>query len=255
MKRERAESLFNLLGEIDEKIIAEADDVERKTAQILPMNRKIGMMRYMKIAASIAFLLVCVWGISGLLGQNFGQFYSESDDMAFVAEDAGDNGDWDEVAMEAEAEDWEGDDDADGDDKNDELAAVDRHLVDFTHQLTEEELRVVFPSLEYEVSAVALFLDDGTLIEVEGAIYLPTGEQLLIRIAEDEIQHEVDLVLESRSRFTISEVEVEVYEYDSVSFMLDNIAYYIDFFEEDVVNQIILGGPADLSVLSEVVIP
>jgi len=253
MKRERAESLFDLLGEIDDKIIAEADVVERKTAPILPMNRKKIRMRYMKVAASIAFLLVCVWGVSGLFGQNRGRFYSVSDDMAFVADEADDNGDWDGVAMEAEdADDWEEDD---ADDKNDELAAVDRHLVDFTHQLTEEELRAVFPSLEYEVSAVALFFDDGTLIEVEGVIYLPTGEQLLIRIAEDEIQHEVDLVLESRSRFTISEVEVEVYDYDSTSFMLDNIAYYIDFFDEDVVQQIILGGPADLSVLSELVIP
>ena len=100
MKRDRAENLFNLLGEIDEEIIAEADVVEKKPAQILPMSRKKRMTRYATIAASIAFLLVCAWAIRDFLGQT--RHYDEMLLAAEEAEDVGD-GDWDdEVVMDAE---------------------------------------------------------------------------------------------------------------------------------------------------------
>ena len=245
MKRERAENLFSLLGEIDDEIIAEADIIKKKTAKVLQIGKKKGMGRFATIAASIAFLLVCIWGVRGLLGQ----FGLEGDDepandgLEFMT---GDNGaDWADDVAEAEvADEWE-------DDDEDDLAeeGLADHPVDYVHQLTDEQLDAVFPGLEYEVSAVAFFLNDGTLIEVEGIIQLPTGQQMRIRVAEDEIQDATIVVPEEISRFRFHNVEVEVCNYETVRFMLGNIAYYIEFYDEDVVNKIILGGPADLSVL------
>jgi len=244
MKRERAENLFNLLGDIDDKIIAEADVVKKKPAQIVPMNKKRRMPRYVTVAASIAFLLVCVWGVRGLL--QFGMH--GDDDMATnVAND-----DWEDDLV-AEAED-DGDWDEAGDEWADRGELADRP-VDFVHQLTDEQLSVVFPALEFEIFANALFLNDGTLIEVEGFVQMPTGEQLRIRIAEDEIQHTVITVPDTTLYLNVYDVEIAIHDQRSTSFMLENIAYYIEFFDQDVVRQIILGGPADLSVLSGVIIP
>jgi len=259
MKRERAEKLFSLLGEIDEEIIVEADIVEKKPAQILKMGRNKSLRRYAMIAASIAFLLVCIWGIRGFISMD-----GVDNDMAFVTEEAesdwGDDddeiGDWDEddADFDDEAGDWD-EDDADDWLEEESVENMFDRQVDFTHQLTEDQLAAVFPGLEYEVSAVAFFLDDGTLIEVEGVVALPTGEQLIILIAEGEVQHTVIDEPEEVSQFTISGVEVMVGDNDTTNFMLGNIAYFMEFFDEDVVNQIILGGSADLSVLNEVVVP
>ena len=251
--RERAENLFNLLGEIDEAIILEADIVEKKPARFLQMGRDKSFRHYAMIAASIGFLLVCIWGIRGMIDEL--SMNRVSNDMAFVAEDA--DSDW---ADDADESGWDEDDGVEFDDEADdwleEEAAENLYLqVDFTHQLTEDQLAAVFPGLEYEVSADALFLADGTLIEVEGVVLLPTGEELIIRIAEDEVQHNVTPEPEEISRFTVSGVEVMVCDSDTANFMLGNIAYFLEFFDEDVVNQIILGGSADLSVLSEVTVP
>jgi len=259
MKRERAEKLFNLLGEIDDEIIAEADIVETKSAKILPLSRKKVMQRYVTIAASIAFLLVCIWGVRGLVSQ----FDMHGDDMTadeadsdfiynMVVDEDQDDADWDDdIVAEAEDAGW---DDEDEEDENEQEELADRP-VDFIHQLTEDELNAVFPTLDYEISATALFLNDGTLIEVEGFVHMPTGEQLRLRVAEGEIQHTVIAIPDEILNLTIHEVELTVYDQVSTSFMLDDIAYYMEFFDEDVINQIILGGPADLNVLSDVVIP
>lgn len=255
MKRERAEELFNLLGDIDEAIIEEADIMEKKSTQILQIGQKKSLRRYVMIAASIAFLLVCIWGVRGIIDQ-LGMNRADSD-MAFVAEDADSDweGDVDESGWDEDDADWEDDEAGDWvEEESVDNVVVDRQI-DFTHELTEEELVAIFPSLEYEVTADALFLDDGTLIEVEGLVLLPTGEQLLIRVAEDEVQHNVNCEPEEISQFTISGVEVMVCDNDTTTFMLDDIAYFLEFFDEGVVNQIVLGGPADLSVLSEVLVP
>ena len=264
MKRERAESLFNLLGEIDDEIIAEAEVVEKKPAKVVQLGQKKGIGHFATIAACIAFLLVCIWGISGLFGMGDDYWANDSADdgdvaleMIQVAEE--EDSDWDDDVAEAEwdedGDDWVGDVADDWEDPADELEEIADRLVDYIHHLTDEQLEAVFPGLEYEVSAVAYFLNDGTLIEVEGFVQLPTGDELRIRVAEDEIQHTVIVIPETFSRFTLNDVEVEVSDHESASFMVDNIAYYMDFFDEDVVNQIILGGGADLSVLSGVVVP
>jgi len=252
MRRERAEKLFNLLGEIDDKIIEEADIVRSKSAQIVQMGRKKGMVRFVTLAASVAFLVVGIWGL--------GQFGMESDDKAMDVAD-----DWDdEFVLEFESDDWDDDmaadeaDEADDDWVGESEETLNDRRVDFVHELTEEQLSAVFPGLDAEIFATALFLDDGTLVEVEGIIQMLTGEQMLIRVAEGEIQHTVIDVPDATVAYTIHGVVVTVYDEESASFMLDNIAYYVEFydgFNEEIVSQIILGGPADLSVFSEVVIP
>jgi len=135
MKRERAEKLFNLLGEIDDKIIAEADVGENKSSQIIQFNRKRNMTRFATIAASIAFLVVSVWGV-GQFGMD-----SDGDEMA---------GDWveDDIAMSVPEADW-----SDVEEEAGTLGFAPELLIN-------EEIATMFP---YEVSVSLL----GELILIE----------------------------------------------------------------------------------------
>jgi len=153
MKRERAEKLFNLLGEIDDEIIAEADVVGSKSSQIIQMGRKRNVTRLATIAASIAFLAVSVWG--------FGQFGMQSEN------DNASNWDADDVAMgEAEAM-------PDADMEEDELAYDNLDIVDelkFNPDLSEVVLNV-------DISTDGTMLH-GTIINYSDTIISPSHPSL-----------------------------------------------------------------------------
>ena len=96
MKREKAEKLFNLLGNIDDKLIAEADEVPTKPTKIIQLDQKKNIMRLTTLAASVIFLAVGAWGLSQL-----GMQMNETDMAHDQAEDL--------VMEEAEVEaDWNG---------------------------------------------------------------------------------------------------------------------------------------------------
>ena len=107
MKREKAENLFNLLGEIDDQIVAEAESFEYQSPQVIQMGRKKSRMRLITVAASVVFLAIGAFGIGF-----FDQFGMQSDDVALEsddapmaeAEDSTWETDWDDEAV-AEAED------------------------------------------------------------------------------------------------------------------------------------------------------
>ena len=90
MKREKAEKLFNLLGEIDDEIIAEADVVENKSSQFIPFKQKRNMTRFATIAASVVFLAVSVWGLGQLGMQNDEAVDWVADNMAVEVPEAED---------------------------------------------------------------------------------------------------------------------------------------------------------------------
>ena len=216
-------------------------------------------MRIVTIAASIAFLAVGIWGIAGLLGQ-FGM-QGDGDNESFMTEDlAGDEDDWgDEVAMEVADDENGAEEEAEGEIFRVALGRP----IDFVHQLTEEELYAVLPNLDVDLMvsliAEALFYD-GNLVVVEVLAETVTGEWIDIQIAVDEIELIRELMYlpdESQVRYIhgIAVTIYEFYEYGAASFMLDDITYYVEFSDEDIISQIILGGPADLSVLIEMFTP
>ena len=106
MKRERAEKLFDLLGQIDDKMIIEADDLKHQPVQVAHINQKRNMPRFLTIAAAVAFLMLSVGGIAGLLGQmGIGDDLADEWDLADDFEDAV----YEEVSMEEVAEGEEAD--------------------------------------------------------------------------------------------------------------------------------------------------
>jgi len=75
MKNEKAEKLFELIGDIDEKIIAEAETVKTKPVNVVSFQPKKHLKGIGILVASIAFIVVAVGGIAQIF--NLG-----SDDLA-----------------------------------------------------------------------------------------------------------------------------------------------------------------------------
>ena len=85
MKNEKAEKLFELIGDIDEKIIAEAETVKTKPANVISFQPK-KHLKGLILVASIAFIVVTVGGIAQIL--NLGSDESATSDMAALAPEA-----------------------------------------------------------------------------------------------------------------------------------------------------------------------
>lgn len=246
MKRERAENLFNLLGEIDDEMVVEAEMAERKKPLKIQRNQRRYVMRFVMAAASFTFLV-----IGALSVMRFFSWQAGNDD-AFLG-DLGmaeaDDSDW--VMEEREIESG----------RDDSLLnfATDESRADFVQLLTEEQLRVVFPGLdidELELEATALYLEDGTLIEViaDARVFADgsSGYSLMrIRLSENSLMFTMDE--DSNGRFThyFHDVEVTIGIYHATSFMLGHVHYYITGATEEILSQIILNGPADLSILAD----
>ena len=151
--------------------------------------------------------------------------------------------------------------------------SADRAFIAFFHELTDRQMQAVFPNLGPGFSAQALYMPDGSLIEVDAhAIDDNDRHWLRIRVAEDAIVHTVLFMQEDEPLVSyVHGVEVtaavfgaDEFGFMTVDFMLDNIAYHVTIHGiteagktliTEVVNQLILGGPADLSVLADPVIP
>jgi hypothetical protein len=145
----------------------------------------------------------------------------------------------------------------------------------FALALTGEQFDAVFPNLHMPLAAYAHYHRDGTLYEVvayvndhlfsvhvaEGIIFRP------VVITHDIASVDID---NSGMLFTVSMVHgVEVTahyagNYHEASFVLGDAAYLIQIFDggehqvalmTEIVNRLILGDPADLSILADPVIP
>ena len=141
--------------------------------------------------------------------------------------------------------------------------------VGFSIELTNEQLNAVFPSIRLPLIANALYMNDGTLIEVTAIEY----EQFTrIRLSEDKLIHTQITVHENPPQISyINGIAVTAFISDGdgynvsfqADFVLGGITYHIDFFGErksgklrmdELVRQIILSEPADLHVLSNPII-
>lgn len=63
-ENERAEKLFELLGEIDEQMIEEAEDVPKLATKITPLPSRKSRQKLGVLVASIAFVTISIIGIS-----------------------------------------------------------------------------------------------------------------------------------------------------------------------------------------------
>jgi len=132
--------------------------------------------------------------------------------------------------------------------------------------LTDEEMRSVFPALYSTFTATASYLPDGSIVEV---FAVEDYKWTQIRVAESAVAHTQTMVHESELQVShMHGVEViasmlgndeDIYRHFQIDFMLGNIAYNIRLFHPmeagkellaELVNRIILGGAADLSVLA-----
>ena len=252
MKREKAEKLFDLLGGIDDEIIAEADvAVENKPSQIVPFKQKRNLMHLTTIAASIMFLAVSIWGFNQLGPQNDGD--SSNMVMEVTPELDLDDGDFGVAGDVGEDEGLDG------------SSSFDRWIGDFSHQLTDEQIAAVFPGFDFPVMGVAHYWRDGTLSEVFAHIYTggADGTSKRISIARGALHPCCSFYSEDPVYLEIYGVEV-IIEHRAARFMLDDVGYimYLHYFsgtlsqiDEEIISQLILGGPADLSVLENPEIP
>jgi len=150
-------------------------------------------------------------------------------------------------------------------------ARLDRRL-DFWHELTDAQFAAVFPTLNESLSARALYLSDGTLIEVVVFGTLGTEYHLQIRLAEEIVVQTVLIIPEEPPRLSyVRGIPVTVFMsgeshsmYFQAEFKLDNIAYHISLVDSveagqalltELVNKVIIGGAADLSGFADPIIP
>jgi len=99
MKRERAEKLFHLFGEIDDELILEADEMARKTPIKMQGRQRKNMMRFVGVAASFIVLGVGIWAFVSGQQDNQGDMAAAPEmDNDWVVDDMSDD-DADEDAM------------------------------------------------------------------------------------------------------------------------------------------------------------
>ena len=146
------------------------------------------------------------------------------------------------------------------------------HPISFTHDLTPEQMQAVFPNLGSEFTASAIYRQDGTLIEVSAFDFGDAGHMTQIRVAEGEIIGTMMLLPEDEPQVsyvhgvavTIINTGTDRFMLSIADFILDNIAYNIHVHGAadisnarlmEVVDQLIQGGAANLSVLANPEIP
>jgi len=145
---------------------------------------------------------------------------------------------------------------------------IPRPLADFFYALTDEQFAAIFPNVDTPFLAVALYSNDGSLIEVQSAqleIRLSAGESVRTVITPPESPtqvsniHGVAVTAWTDNRWVASGWTEFI-----ADFMMDGVIYHIRFFDiygagqvrmEELIEQLILGGSADLSVLANPVIP
>ena len=139
----------------------------------------------------------------------------------------------------------------------------------FFHDLTAEQMNAVLPSLGKGLTARAHYFQDGSLIGVGTVGSVGSELHLQIQLAEGEIIQTM-LFYEPPEISYVQGIPVTVITSGSdqalffhADFMLDNVAYRISFIDyrasgqelmTELVNRLISGGAADLSVLNDPVI-
>ncbi|MCL2378470.1 MAG: hypothetical protein FWC77_05005 [Defluviitaleaceae bacterium] len=150
-------------------------------------------------------------------------------------------------------------------------------MMTFSHELTAQQFQAVFPNIDPAFTATAIYCPEGVLLEVSASKFFNYSHSTHIMLDTCESTHE-----ETKSRILwqpYSNIETSYMHGVLVTtlsadhtgihvavFMLDNIGYIVTHTvaPDDaqgytqlsaVVNALILGGPADLSVLADPEIP
>ena len=156
----------------------------------------------------------------------------------------------------------------------------------FDYDLTDEQVKVVFPGLDLTIGATAFYGVDGKLITVTAVESFTAGRmdhavkvndsytRTEIKLGEGQIIEDCVVVFEDTPQISdVYGIQVTAYMLDTggidtvyfqSEFMLDGIAYRISMYDNItdgqtrmtmLVNEIIKNGAADLSVLANPVIP
>jgi len=143
----------------------------------------------------------------------------------------------------------------------------------FSHELTDAQLHSVFPTLGQDFDISAIYAYNGNLNEVFAFWYCPdTRHSVQIRVAEGGIMHprqawpddDIQFSYIHGIRVTFITSGADPFMLFAANFMLDDIAYCIIYSGEsnegraqvdEIVDLLISGGAADLSVLADPVIP
>jgi len=153
--------------------------------------------------------------------------------------------------------------------ENEEMMVLcDRWVGDFHHQLTDEQIEAIFSNVEWEINAIASYYQNGELVELEATFQPPNSyRELTVRVAERELYPWCGF-LESVEPIILDIQGVEVLFHPGYArFILDGVDYIMRLhresfengqlseMEEALINQIISGAPADLSILADPEIP
>ena len=144
--------------------------------------------------------------------------------------------------------------------------SIDRRIAFFHDVVTDEQMGAVFPGLNLPLEVRALYLDDGSLVEVS-AFEPESG--VMIRLAEGALMHTMLFHFDQPPQVsylhgvavTAAKSGDDDFAFHVVDFMLGNIDYRVEvtgagtYRVTEIVNMLIIGGPADLSVLADPVIP
>ena len=155
----------------------------------------------------------------------------------------------------------------------------------FYQSLTEEQLSAVFSNLNLTIAASAFYRPDGTLLTVTATETHTPGmadapvmvnerfNRTEIQLGEGEIIEDCVMIIDGTPIISdVFGIPVEAYMikwdndtvYYQAEFMIDNIAYRVKLYDSmiaghlrltGIVNDIIYYGSADLSVLSDPIIP
>ena len=271
-------------NELHEKIM------ERVTQKPAPQHRPRTVFRYAGLTACAAVLLLCVWTIPGLfntptsnLPNNPAVISSnnphDSDQNVIVTNPSSDA---DTVIPGLRDEVWP----LTLNNISDQLAAeryIEKH---FWYDLTGEQLNAVFPNIPLALTATAHYRGDGSLYNVvayelsdvgERAFYNEYYNATIIEVigagggSMEDCIYEYEPEISSVMGVSVTAGVFDYKKNDGIalyiaSFEMDGIIYNIKLHDNDIgntglnrltaiVNDIIYYGAADLSVLSDPVIP
>jgi len=227
MKTEKAEKLFQMIGEIDEDIIAEAEEIPKPVANITHFPARKSYKALGILVASIAFVTISIIGISGMFGfDGDGGDFAASDNVAEEAAPAPDAelGIWDVV-----------------DDSEDVADESDNHF-DYRGRYEEITLEVAYliPTLGHYLPR---FIPDDFNVEYVRRSTQPE-EKLSLAISSDDAHIDWVISLDTSSNDEIIllsemtfEILVQVAEYLETGW---NIA--LDITDLDVLIQINMYG-------------
>lgn len=219
MNEEKVETLYRMIGDIDEQLVEDAATVVPKKGNIFPFEPGFNARKVGVLVASLTMVAFGVWGVGGLLGSFE---YSDSAQTSVGAPDMDVSWESEELSEDtvllavAESEEAA----AAGNEETGGGLKIGEEFVTDVHVVFEEE----------QVVSVALEINEG-VNRVE--IMLVDGDEELWRLQG---------AVEIGGVFVITSGD------GGAQFILDGLHYYVEIFDEDLIYQLIVSGGFDLSM-------